>query len=89
MDLEAEILSLKRRVGDLEGAMGLLLGQVGRLPADILALQTDGARRFVSIEAQFRLVIDRLDSVNAQVWSLRDDLPEMIVASLKSVTSGE
>ena len=88
MDLEAEILSLKRRVGELEGAMGMMMGQIGRLPAEILALQTDSARRFASIETQFSRVIDRLDSVNAQVWSLRDDLPEMIVASMKSVSGG-
>lgn len=78
MDLEAEIRDLKRRVGDLEGTVSLLMGQIGKAPDELESLHIQGRRRFDQLETMMQRVVERLDTVNTQVWSLRDDLPLII-----------
>lgn len=84
MDLEAEINHLKRRVGDLEGTVNLLIGQIGRLPGDLSSLQSETGRRFDKLEVAFERIAGRMDDMNAQVWSLRDDLPALLISSLRA-----
>ena len=38
MDVEQEIRDLKRRVGDLEGAMNVMSGQVSQVHPDLMSL---------------------------------------------------
>lgn len=82
MDIEAELLQLKRRVDDLEGAINILTGQVRAVHPELLALKAEATRRFDLTDGQMNRVIQRLDTVNDQVWSLRDDLPALIRRAL-------
>ncbi len=82
MDVESEIMELKRRVGDLEGAVSVLTGQVGKVHPDLMALATATANRFDNVEELVSKVGGRIDLVNNQLWSLRDDLPEILAAAL-------
>ena len=59
MDIEHEIRELKRRVGELEGAVNVVAGQVGK-------------------------VADRLDTLNTQLWSLRDDMPDLVTPAIRA-----
>lgn len=83
MDIEAELLQLKRRVDDLEGAINVLAGQVRAVHPELLALKAEATRRFDLTEGQVNKVLQRLDTVNDQVWSLRDDLPTLLRTALK------
>lgn len=83
MDVEAEIRDLKRRVGDLEGAVNVLSSHVGRVRPDLAALSAASATRFDTVEDLVGKVAVRLDTLNTQVWSLRDDLPEMIASAMQ------
>lgn len=83
MDVESEILELKRRVGDLEGAVSVLTGHVGKVHPDLVALSTATAKRFDSVEELVGKVASRIDLLNNQLWSLRDDLPEMLATALE------
>lgn len=78
MDIEAEIHDLKRRVGDLEGAVNVLAGQIGRLHPDLTTLRQQSASRFDGIDRVMDGIVKRLDQVNLQVWSLRDDFPHLV-----------
>ena len=82
MDMESEIRELKRRVGDLEGAVSVLAGQVGKVHPDLVALTNATSSRFDRVEDLVGKITGRLDVVNTQLWSLRDDLPRMIVEAL-------
>lgn len=83
MDVEAEIRDLKRRVGDLEGAVNVLSSHIGRVRPDLAALSAASAARFDTVEDLVGKVAARLDTLNTQVWSLRDDLPEMIATAMQ------
>ena len=83
MDLETEILDLKRRVGDLEGAMNVLSGQMGKVHPELLALGEVTVKRFDGITSGMDRIVARIDLMNTQVWSLRDDLPGMLAEALK------
>lgn len=82
MDIEAELLQLKRRVDDLEGAINVLTEQVRAVHPEVLALKNEAIRRFDAADGQMDRVLKRLDTVNAQVWSLRDDLPVLLRKAL-------
>jgi predicted nucleic acid-binding Zn-ribbon protein len=82
MDVEAEIEELRRRVGDLEGAVNVLAGQMGRLHPEIKGLNERTAKRFDTIATSVGQMVSRLDTLNTQVWSLRDDLPGLIAAAV-------
>lgn len=85
MDVESEIRELKRRVEDLEGAFGVLTRQVRNVHPDLIHFRAESRESF----AQFSAVLLRLDTrlddvlsrmgkVELQVWSMRDDLPELV-----------
>ena len=82
MDIEAELLQLKRRVDDLEGAINVLAGQVRAVHPELLALKSETSRRFDTADSQMSRLLQRLDTVNDQVWSLRDDLPMLLRRAL-------
>jgi hypothetical protein len=87
MDVHDEIRDLKRRVGDLEGAVSVLTGQLSRVHPDLLLLQRQTSSSFERVEGVMGRLIARLDTVNTQVWSLRDDLPAILGEALKKPTS--
>jgi outer membrane murein-binding lipoprotein Lpp len=84
MDIEAELLQLKRRVDDLEGAINVLAGQVRAVHPEVVALKSETTRRFDAADGQMNRLLQRLDTMNSQVWSLRDDLPSLIRQAIVS-----
>lgn len=78
MDVEAEIMQLKQRVGDLEGAVNVLSRQMSSLHPDLVKLNELSIRHFDAIDMTLARFMKRLDTVNTQVWSLRDDLPQLV-----------
>jgi hypothetical protein len=89
MDIENEIIELKRRVGDLEGAVNVLAGQVGKVHPDLVALGAATGRRFDKVEDMVGRVANRLDTLNTQLWSLRDDMPDLVASAIKSTKSDQ
>lgn len=83
MDIELEIRDLKRRVGDLEGAVNVLASRARPQEAEIQALRAHCAERFDGIDSVMQQVMKRLDTLNTQTWSLRDDLPALIADALR------
>jgi chromosome segregation ATPase len=93
MDVEVEIRELKRRVGDLEGAFRVLTGQLRNVHPELQTFRLETDRHF----QQFASVLNRLDErlesflsrarqVELQVWTLRDDVPEMVRVALDSIS---
>ena len=82
MDIESEIQDLKRRVGDLEGAVSVLTGQLRDVHPNLLSLQSQTTQRFDTVETLMGRIVSRLDDVNLQVWSLRDDFPVLVSEAL-------
>lgn len=83
MDIEAELKHLKRRVDDLEGVVNELTSQVRSIHPELIALKSETARRFDVADGQMARIVNRLDTVNTQVWSLRDDLPLLFRRALE------
>jgi len=83
MDIEAELKHLKRRVDDLEGVVNELTSQVRSIHPELIALKSEAARRFDVADGQMARIVNRLDTVNTQVWSLRDDLPLLFRRALE------
>ena len=83
MNVENEINDLKRRVGDLEGAVNVLAGQLGKVHPELVSLTETTARRFDNVDGLIGRAVDRLDQVNTQVWALRDDLPHLVAGALR------
>ncbi len=83
MDVEKEIMGLKRRVSDLEGAVDVLSGQMRNVVPEITALKTLSLTRLDSIDGTMMRFVSRLDAVNTQVWSLRDDLPDLVGEAIR------
>ncbi len=84
MDVEAEINDLKRRVGDLEGAVNVIAGKLGSVHPEIVALSSATAKRFDRVEEATGHISVQLDDVSSQVWSLRDDFPELLGSAIKA-----
>jgi hypothetical protein len=82
MDIETEIQDLKRRVGDLEGAVNVLTGQLRDIHPNLVTLQSQTTQRFDTVESLMGRIVSRLDDVNLQVWSLRDDFPVLVSEAL-------
>ena len=82
MDFKAEIDDLKRRVGDLEGAVNVLAGQFSKVYPELLVLKQETADGFQRMGAATESVIARADTLNTQIWRLRDDLPGMICEAI-------
>lgn len=78
MDFEAEILDLKRRVSDLEGALTVFTGQLKTVHPELLAFKQDAGNRFQRMTDVLSGMERRLAGVEIQVWSLRDDLPAIV-----------
>ena len=85
MDVEAEIRDLKRRVGDLEGAFSVLTGQIRNVQPDLQDFRTEtqvSFERFGTVlsglDGKLESFLRRMDRVELQVWSIRDDLPELV-----------
>ena len=89
MNIEREIDDLKRRVGDLEGAVNVLTGRLVKVHPELMALSRTTSSRFDGVEALISRAVDRLDTVNTQVWSLRDDLPHLVAAALREAREAE
>lgn len=91
MDIETEINELKRRVGELEGAVNSLNGQFARVHPEIVHFRQEIDHRFSESERMMTRIVSRLDTINTQMWGLRDDLPDMLRRVLKSSkdTDGE
>ena len=83
MDVEREILELKRRVGDLEGTVNVLAVNFGRIQPEIEALREATRPRFDALEELIQRMVGKMDALNAQVWSLRDDMPILLSDVLK------
>lgn len=81
MNVEHEINELKRRVGDLEGAVNVLSGQVGKVHPQLVSLEVTAGTRFDRVEDLVGKINGRLDLLNTQLWSLRDDLPLLLTNS--------
>lgn len=75
MDFEAELKHLKQRLDDLEGTVHALAGQFHAIHPELVALKNETSRRFDAADSLMARIVSRLDTVNTQVWSLRDDLP--------------
>ncbi len=84
MDFENEIENLKRRVGDLEGAVNVLAGKVSSVHPEIISLNETATERFDGVEQVMGRLTKQVEDVNTQVWSLRDDFPELISEALKT-----
>ncbi len=82
MDVEHEIAELKRRVGDLEGAVNVLSGQMSKVHPNLVALTDTTGRRFDQLDGLIGRAVARLDTLNTQVWSLRDDLPNLVIQAM-------
>jgi hypothetical protein len=85
MDVETEITDLKRRVGELEGAVSVLTGHLGKVHPDLVTLSSTAKVRFDTVDSLMHRVFDRLDTMNTQVWALRDDLPELVSNAVRKV----
>ena len=88
MDVESEIHELKRRVGDLEGAVNVLAGQISKVHPEVVSLSKSAELRFDKVESLMVKVTERLDLMNTQLWSLRDDLPNLIGIDRKPRAGG-
>lgn len=83
MDVEREIQDLKRRVGDLEGAINVLAGQFGSLQPELVGFKEATRGRFDTLDDVLGRIGSRLDTVNTQVWSLRDDFPVLMAEAMR------
>lgn len=78
MDFETEIRDLKRRVANLEGAVTLLSGQFSQIHPELAGFRSDTVKRLEATESEVHRLVERLDTINTQVWSLRDDMPVLL-----------
>ena len=82
MDIQAEISDLKRRVGDLEGAVSVLTGHLSRVHPDLVLLQQQTAQNFDKVGNVMERLVGRMDTIGTHVWSLRDDLPALLAEAI-------
>jgi hypothetical protein len=89
MDLEAELKHLKQRMDDLEGIVNTLAGQFRAVYPELVSLKNETSRRFDAADSAMARIVSRLDTVNTQVWSLRDDLPMLLRRAMQTRLSDE
>jgi hypothetical protein len=89
MDVETEIVDLKRRVGELEGAVSVLTGHLGKVHPELVTLSTTAKVRFDTVDSLMHRMFERLDTMNTQVWALRDDLPELVSNAVRKVQTNQ
>lgn len=87
MDIEAELAQLRRRVDNLEGAVSALAGQLHAAQPALQALKAETIKRFEAADGVMNRIVQRLDTMNTQVWSLRDDLPVLLKRALIDLRS--
>jgi hypothetical protein len=78
MDIEGEINDLRRRVDELEGAVNVLTGQMRHVHPELVALRKLSVDRFDGLDALIGRFVSRMDTLNSQIWSLRDDFPTLV-----------
>ncbi len=66
------------RVERLERLLGQISGQVGLIRPELPALGAAQQAGFEDTGGLLRSTVARLDTLNSQVWSLRDDLPVIL-----------
>ncbi len=49
---------------------------------ELVAIRGETTRHFSSSDELMQRIVQRLDTMNTQVWGLRDDLPEMLAKAL-------
>jgi len=89
MDFEAELKHLKQRMDDLEGVVNALAGQFRAIHPELVELKNETSRRFDAADGLMARIVNRLDTVNTQVWSLRDDLPMLFRRAMQARTPDE
>jgi len=89
MDFETELKHLKQRMDDLEVIVNSLAGQVRAIHPGLVALRNEAERRFDVADGQMARIVSRLDTVNTQVWSLRDDLPTLFRQAMQQQSGNE
>jgi hypothetical protein len=89
MDFEAELKHLKQRMDDLEGLVNTLAGQFRAIHPELVSLKAETSRRFDAADGVMTRIVSRLDTVNTQVWSLRDDLPMLLRRAMQTQPSDE
>ena len=77
MDVEAEILELKRRVDSLEGSFGFLTEQVKAVHKDLMAFKAEMSEFREETRSELQLV-------NKKVDGLREDLPGIVGEVVRS-----
>ncbi|MGE0765899.1 MAG: hypothetical protein AB7L90_05510 [Hyphomicrobiaceae bacterium] len=87
MDFEAELKHLKRRMDDLEGIVNAVAVQFRAIHPELAALKAETSRRFDAADDAIARIANRLDSVNTQIWSLRDDLPILLRQAMQARSS--
>lgn len=87
MDLEGDLKKLRERIDDLERIVNTLAGHVHALQPELVSLRVEAARRFDTTDSMLSRIVNRIDTVNTQVWSLRDDLPSILQGRIPGSTS--
>ncbi|MEQ1697669.1 MAG: hypothetical protein ABL901_17680 [Hyphomicrobiaceae bacterium] len=82
MDVEAEIGDLKRRICDLEETVNGMTKDLACVGPELVALRDAMLKRFDLNMATMDRLVNRLDFMNTQVWSLRDDMPTLMADAL-------
>lgn len=95
MDIESEIRNLKKRVDDLEGAFSVLTGQLRTVAPGLADLSKETRSHFDRLDTTLRgldiqisTVGARMNGLELQVWSLRDDLPALLGAAVGRTIKG-
>ncbi len=79
-----ETADLRRRVERVESLLGDVSLHVGHIRPELDALGGSQKAGFIEAHGLLRGAIARLDTLNSQVWSLRDDLPQILEQALAS-----
>lgn len=58
--------------------MNVLSGRVGQVYPMVKGLNELAEKRFDAVESCLDRLVAKLDMLNTQVWSLRDDMPELM-----------
>lgn len=64
--------------GSHEGAVNVLAGRSSGSQPDLVELREIAVQRLDKIEDTMTSVVKRLDTMNTQLWGLRDDFPELV-----------
>jgi hypothetical protein len=93
MDVEAEILDLKRRVGELEGSFGFLTEQVKGVHKDLLRFEQKTYRKLQEHDTRFNRLDAKIDAVerkiDVKVDGLAKALPVIMADTMRDVLREE